>query len=68
MRKWPEQLKKGINLENRERNINTVNEPIFIREDKIPQIYSAIQTGRAQGMRTLEQHLKELKEKGVIEG
>jgi twitching motility protein PilT len=32
----------------------------LIREDKIAQIYSAIQTGQALGMRTLEQHLKSL--------
>lgn len=32
----------------------------LIREDKIAQIYSAIQTGQNQGMQTLDQHLKEL--------
>lgn len=32
----------------------------LIREQKVPQIYSAIQTGKADGMRTLEQHVEEL--------
>lgn len=32
----------------------------LIREQKVPQIYSAIQTGRKLGMRTLEQHIEEL--------
>lgn len=30
----------------------------LIRENKIPQIYSCIQTGAASGMQTLDQHLK----------
>ena len=38
----------------------------LIREGKIPQIYSAIQTGKAVGMRTLEQHLQELVAKKMI--
>lgn len=38
----------------------------LIREDKIPQIYSAIQTGQGTGMRTLDQHLKELVAQNVI--
>ena len=32
----------------------------LIREDKIPQIYSAIQTGGAIGMQTLDQNLQDL--------
>lgn len=32
----------------------------LIREHKIPQIYSAIQTGRAIGMQTMEQHIDDL--------
>lgn len=32
----------------------------LIREDKIQQIYSVLQTGQEKGMRTLEQHLEEL--------
>jgi twitching motility protein PilT len=39
----------------------------LIREDKIPQILSAIQTGQEKGMKTLGQHLKELAEQGLIE-
>ena len=38
----------------------------LIREDKVAQMYSAIQTGRKEGMQTLDQHLQELVEKGVI--
>jgi len=32
----------------------------LIREDKLPQIYSAMQTGQIHGMLTLEQHLMKL--------
>ena len=35
--KWPEQIKKGINLVHKERNINTVQDPFFVWEDKIPE-------------------------------
>ena len=38
----------------------------LIREDKIAQMYSAIQTGQGIGMQTLDQNLKELIEKGVV--
>ncbi len=38
----------------------------LIREDKIPQMYSAIQTGASVGMRTLDQHLQELVQNGII--
>ncbi len=38
----------------------------LIREDKVAQMYSAIQTGRKEGMQTLDQHLQELMEKGLI--
>jgi len=38
----------------------------LIREAKVAQMYSAIQTGRAVGMQTLDQCLKALVEKGVI--
>jgi twitching motility protein PilT len=38
----------------------------LIRENKIAQMYSAIQTGRKDGMQTLDQHLLELVEKGVV--
>jgi twitching motility protein PilT len=38
----------------------------LIRENKVPQMYSAIQTGQAMGMQTMDQHLKKLVEKRVI--
>jgi twitching motility protein PilT len=38
----------------------------LIREGKIAQMYSAIQTGQATGMQTLDQNLQELLTKGVI--
>ncbi len=38
----------------------------LIREDKIAQMYSAIQTGAAQGMQTLDQCLTTLVEKRII--
>lgn len=38
----------------------------LIRENKIAQMYSAIQTGQSFGMQTLDQNLKALLEKGII--
>lgn len=38
----------------------------LIRENKIPQMYSAIQTGQALGMQTLDQNLQELLQKGLV--
>ena len=38
----------------------------LIREDKVAQMYSAIQTGAQFGMQTLDQHLSELVAQGVI--
>ncbi|MCB1829603.1 MAG: type IV pilus twitching motility protein PilT [Chromatiaceae bacterium] len=38
----------------------------LIREDKVAQMYSAIQTGQAHGMQTLDQHLQELVRRGKI--
>ena len=38
----------------------------LIREDKVAQMYSAIQTGQAVGMQTMDQHLQELVSKGLI--
>jgi len=38
----------------------------LIREDKIAQMYSAIQTGQNVGMQTLDQNLKELLGQGVV--
>ncbi|MBK1647731.1 type IV pilus twitching motility protein PilT [Rhabdochromatium marinum] len=38
----------------------------LIREDKVAQMYSAIQTGQAHGMQTLDQCLQELVRKGLL--
>lgn len=38
----------------------------LIREDKVPQMYSVIQTSNQQGMQTLDQDLQRLFEEGVI--
>jgi twitching motility protein PilT len=38
----------------------------LIRENKIAQMYSAIQTGQQFGMQTLDQNLQELVRKGVV--
>jgi twitching motility protein PilT len=38
----------------------------LIREDKIAQMYSSIQTGQAHGMQTLDQNLTELLQRGLI--
>src|ERR1700691_3216375 len=38
----------------------------LIREAKIAQMYSAIQTGQGQGMQTLDQCLQDLVQKGVV--
>jgi len=38
----------------------------LIRENKIPQMYSAIQTGQGTGMQTLDQCLMELMKKGLV--
>ncbi|VEB34381.1 transporter [Legionella sainthelensi] len=38
----------------------------LIREDKVAQMYSSIQTGQAKGMQTLDQHLKELVNNNLI--
>ena len=39
----------------------------LIREDKIPQMYSAIQTGQAAGMITLDQTLRKLVTSGDVD-
>lgn len=39
----------------------------LIREDKVAQMYSMIQTGAAHGMQTMEQHSKQLLSKGVVQ-
>ncbi len=38
----------------------------LIREDKVAQMYSAIQTGQAHGMQTLDQNLQDLVKRGQI--
>jgi twitching motility protein PilT len=38
----------------------------LIRENKVPQMYSAIQTGQNAGMQTLDQCLQELVRKGLV--
>jgi twitching motility protein PilT len=38
----------------------------LIREAKVAQMYSAIQTGQAHGMQTLDQNLKELIQQGLV--
>ena len=38
----------------------------LIREGKIAQMYSAIQTGQALGMQTLDQNLQDLMRQGFI--
>jgi twitching motility protein PilT len=39
----------------------------LIRDNKITQIYSAIQTGKEAGMQTLAQHVKELIKQGLVD-
>ena len=38
----------------------------LIREDKVAQMYSTIQTGHEKGMQTLDQHLKQLVEQRLV--
>jgi twitching motility protein PilT len=38
----------------------------LIRENKVAQMYSAIQTGQQFGMQTLDQNLQELVKRGVV--
>ena len=38
----------------------------LIRENKIAQMFSAIQTGQQYGMQTLDQNLKQLLDKGIV--
>ena len=38
----------------------------LIREDKVAQMYSAIQTGQNAGMQTLDQALETLVQRGII--
>jgi len=38
----------------------------LIRENKVAQMYSAIQTGNASGMQTLDQNLTELVRRNIV--
>ncbi|MGE8281931.1 MAG: twitching motility protein PilT, partial [Stenotrophomonas sp.] len=38
----------------------------LIREDKVAQMYSSIQTGQAVGMQTLDQNLQDLVKRSLI--
>jgi twitching motility protein PilT len=38
----------------------------LIREDKVPQMYSVIQTGQAHGMQTMDQCLQKLVAQGLV--
>jgi twitching motility protein PilT len=38
----------------------------LIREDKVAQMYSSIQTGQQHGMMTLDQHLQDLVKRGMV--
>jgi twitching motility protein PilT len=38
----------------------------LIRENKVPQMYSAIQTGSQLGMQTLDQNLQDLVKRGIV--
>jgi twitching motility protein PilT len=38
----------------------------LIREDKVAQMYSSIQTGQAIGMQTLDQNLQDMVQRGII--
>ena len=38
----------------------------LIRENKMAQMYSSIQTGQQYGMQTLDQNLQELVQRGVV--
>ena len=38
----------------------------LIREDKVAQLYSVIQTGMTHGMQTMDQSLKQLVNRGVV--
>jgi twitching motility protein PilT len=38
----------------------------LIREDKVAQMYSSIQTGQSHGMQTMDQHLRELVSRGTV--
>jgi twitching motility protein PilT len=47
--------------------IGTAAVRALIKENKLAQLYSAIQTGGKDGMQTLDQCLKDLVKKGTVE-
>lgn len=59
--------KDGGRVAAREIMISTPAIANMIRENKIPQIYSAIQTGQSYGMMTIEQSIELLQKNSVIE-
>jgi len=59
--------KGGGRIAAREILINTPAVANIIRENKIPQIKSVIQTSADEGMFSMEQNIKELLEQGLIE-
>jgi twitching motility protein PilT len=59
-------LKTGGRVAAHEIMVNTTAIMNMIREDKIPQIYSAIQTGKTFGMQTMAQATEELMCKNLI--
>ena len=48
--------------------VNTPAVANLIREDKVPQITNAMQTGGENGMFTMEKYIEQLTQKGLIEG
>ena len=59
--------KGGGRVAAREILVNNAAIANLIRENKIPQIKTIIQTSADQGMMTMDQHLKELLKKGLID-
>lgn len=58
--------KNGGRIAAREIMLCTTAVKNLIRENKVHQIYSVIQTGQEKGMQTLEQHLQLLRKNGVL--
>jgi twitching motility protein PilT len=50
----------------RHRSIGTPAIRNLIRENKVAQMYSSIQTGQQYGMQTLDQNLQEIVKRGVV--
>lgn len=60
--------KSGGRIAAREIMLCTMAIKNLIRENKVHQIYSVIQTGQEKGMQTLEQHLQLLKKQNLLAG